>query len=64
MRISDNGTDRDMTTKEEAAHKAALAAIQADEQKATDRQTADAAKKQTVLTKLGITADDLKTLLG
>ena len=63
-RINDNGTDRDMTEQELAAHEAwqkvALAEAKAEAESQAERVTA----KQAVLDRLGITADEAALLLG
>jgi hypothetical protein len=64
MKINDNGTDRKMTTKEEADHSATLeelAIIQQQEENAkADRQ----ALKAATLAKLGLTSDEVAALLS
>lgn len=64
MKINDNGTNRDMTEAEQTAHEAwqkiAEAEIKAEAKVAADKATA----KQAVLTKLGLTADEVAALLS
>ena len=64
MKINDNGLDRDMTAEELETHKAAIkAAVQEDNAKAkelADRQ----ALKEATLAKLGLTADEVASLLS
>lgn len=64
MKINDNGTDRDMTETEQAAHEAwqKLAAAEAEAQNKAEVDKATA--KQAVLDRLGITADEAALLLG
>lgn len=64
MKINDNGTDRDMTeteqTEYEAWQKVAAAELKAKTKADAERATA----KQSVLDRLGITADEAALLLG
>jgi hypothetical protein len=64
LKINDNGTDREMTTEEETAHKAWQKIEQneanAQAQVAADRQ----ALKTATLAKLGLTADEVASLLS
>jgi hypothetical protein len=63
-RTNDNGTDRDMTEQELAAHEAWQKVALA-EAKAQAKLDADKAKaKAALLDKLGITADEAALLLG
>ena len=64
LKINDNGKTRNMTPDEEAAHLAW--AEQFETQKAAEAEAieAKAAARQAVLDKLGLTADEAKTLLG
>jgi hypothetical protein len=64
MRISDNGVDRNMTADEETAHKEFQVRTQNEAQAIADAQTARNAQRQTVLDKLGLTADEAALLLG
>jgi hypothetical protein len=64
MKTNDNGTERDMTEAEQAAHEAWAVIAQA-EAKAQAQVVADkAAARQAVITKLGLTADEVTALLG
>ena len=64
MKINDNGTDRDMTADELATHQA-WATTKAKETQDQAKVVADrAVAKQAVLTKLGLTADEVAALLG
>jgi hypothetical protein len=64
LKINDNGTNREMTTEEETAHKAwqkiAQDEAQAQAQIVADRQ----ALKEATLAKLGLTADEVAALLS
>ena len=62
MKISDNGVDRDMTTDEETAHKAFQVTATAELKARTDAETAKQVARQTVLDKLGLTADEAASL--
>ena len=64
LRINDNGTERDMTAKEEAAHLAWAAEAQAEVEAQEQDLTARAAKRQQALDKLGLTADEAAALFG
>jgi hypothetical protein len=64
MKINDNGTEREATTTEIAYYEAWQADIEA-KKIADEKAISDAAKaKQTVLTKLGLTADEVAALLS
>ena len=64
LKINDNGTDREMTTEEETAHKAWQKTMQA-EIKAQAQAVADReALKEATLAKLGLTADEVAALLS
>ena len=64
MKINDNGVDRDMTEAEQAAYEA-WAKIAAAEAKAQAQVVADkAAARQAVITKLGLTSDEVAALLS
>ena len=64
MKINDNGIDRDMTETELAEYQA-WAKIAQLEAKAQDKaQAAKVAARQSVLDKLGITAEEAAVLLG
>jgi hypothetical protein len=64
LKINDNGTDRDMTADEEAAHKAWQKIAEAEAKARLDAQAAKIAARQAVLDKLGLTADEAAALLG
>ena len=64
LKINDNGIDRDMTTDEEAAHKAWQKIAQAEAKARLDAQAAKVAARQAVLDKLELTADEAAALLG
>ncbi len=64
MRTNDNGVERDMTEAEQIAHEAWAKLAQA-EAKAQAKAAADkATARQAVITKLGLTADEVAALLG
>ena len=64
MRINDNGVDRDMTADELTTHQA-WATTKAKETQDQAKVVADrAVAKQAVLTKLGLTADEVAALLS
>jgi len=63
-KINDNGTTRNMTAEEEAAHLAWVEQIQAQAQAEADAIKAKAAAKASALAKLGLTADEAAALLG
>ena len=64
LKINDNGTDREMTTDEETAHKAwqkiEQAETKAQAQAIADRETL----KKATLAKLGLSADEVAALLS
>ena len=64
LKINDNGTTRNMTPDEEAAH--LVWAEQFETQKTIEANAAEAkaAARQAVLDKLGLTADEAAALLG
>jgi hypothetical protein len=64
LKINDNGTDRNMTPAEEAAHLAWAEIAQAEKQTELDEAAAKAAAREAVLDKLGLTADEAAALLG
>ena len=64
MRINDNGIDRDMTADEVTAHQAFQVTATAELKARTDAETARQVARQTVLDKLGLTADEAQALLG
>ena len=64
LKINDNGTERDMTAKEEAAHLAWAAVAQAEVEAQEQDDTARAAARQSALDKLGLTADEAAALFG
>ncbi len=64
MNINDNGLDREMTETEVATYEAWHKEVAANK-KAKTKAAADKAKaKQTVLDRLGITADEAQLLIG
>ena len=64
LKIDDNGTTRNMTPDEEAAHLAWAVIAEAEAQARADAETAKAAARQAVLDKLGLTADEAAALFG
>ena len=64
LKINDNGTNRNMTKEEEAAHLAWAKIAQAETETQIAAQTAKAEARQAVLNKLGLTADEAAALLG
>ena len=63
-KINDNGTERNMTAAEEAAHLAWAEQAQAEAEAQAEAQTAKQTARQAVLDKLGLTADEAAALLG
>jgi len=64
LKINDNGTDRNMTAAEEAAHLAWAETAQAEAEAQAEAVEAKAAARQAVLDKLGLTAEEAAALLG
>ena len=64
MKITDNGTDRDMTKDEETAYLANAKIATTEAKTAADALEARQAARQAVLNKLGLTADEAAALLG
>ena len=64
LKINDNGTDRNMTASEEAAHLAWAVIAQTETEAQEQDNTARAAARQAVLDKLGLTADEAAALFG
>lgn len=64
LKINDNGTDRDMTAEEEAAHLAWAAEAQAEAQAQAEAVEAKVAARQAVLDRLGLTEQEAQLLLG
>lgn len=64
LKVNDNGTDRNMTKDEEAAHLAWAEQAQAEAEAQAKAAEARAAARQAVLDKLGLTADEAAALLG
>jgi len=60
MKICDNGTIREMTTSEKQEQEK----VYAEAETRTAAQAAKTAARQTVLDKLGLTADEAAALLG
>jgi len=64
MKTNDNGTDRDMTETEQAAHKAWAVIAQGEAKAQAEAEADKAAARQAVLDKLGLTANEATALLG
>jgi hypothetical protein len=64
IKINDNGTERNMTAKEETAYLAWAEIAQAEALAQANAQAAKAEARQAVLDKLGLTADEAAALLG
>lgn len=64
LKINDNGTTRDMTPDEEAAHLAWAETAKAEAEALKQDLTARAVKRQQALDKLGLTADEVAALFG
>lgn len=64
LKINDNGTTRDMTPDEEAAHLAWAAEAQAEAEATIAAIEAKDAAKASALAKLGLTADEATALFG
>jgi hypothetical protein len=64
IKINDNGTERNMTAKEETEYLAWVVEAQAEAQARADALAAKQAARQIVLDKLGLTADEAQALLG
>ena len=64
LKINDNGTDRNMTADEEAAHKAWQQVAQAEAQARADAAEAKQVARQAVLDRLGLTEQEAQLLLG
>ena len=64
LKINDNGTDRNMTADEEAAHKAWQQVAQAEAQAQADTVEAKQVARQAVLDRLGLTEQEAQLLLG
>ena len=64
LKMNDNGTNRNMTKAEEAAHLAWTEEAQAEAQARADALASKQAARQAVLDKLGLTADEAQALLG
>lgn len=63
-KINDNGTTRDMTPAEEAAHLAWAETANAETQAQAAALKAKSEAQQAVLDKLGLTTDEAAALLG
>ena len=63
-KTNDNGVDRAMTEKETADHVAFLDASKLEDAAIAKAQADKAAARQAVLTKLGLTADEVAALLS
>ena len=64
MRISDNGTDREMTAAELVIHAAEQEMAQTELAKENAAKLAKQVARQAVLDKLGLTQDEAQALLG
>ena len=64
LKINDNGTTRNMTPDEEAAHLAWAEQFEAQRAAEIEAVEAKAAARQAVLNKLGLTADEAAALFG
>ena len=64
MKTNDNGTNRDMTEAEQAAHEAYLVIAQAEAEANAQAEAAKVSARQAVLDKLGLTANEAAALLG
>lgn len=64
MRINDNGIDRDMTAEEEAAYWELDAAYQAEQERIAAEQAAAIEARKEPLRRLGLTEDEINTVLG
>lgn len=64
MKTNENGTDRDMTETELAEYTAWKKEVAASKKAKADAETAKAIARQTVLDKLGLTADEIAALLS
>jgi hypothetical protein len=64
MKTNDNGVNRDMTADEIDAYNDFMQTQAAEIQEQAAAQAAKAAARQTVLDKLGLTADEAAALLG
>jgi hypothetical protein len=64
LKINDNGTDRNMTKAEEAAHLAWAEQAQAEAEAEAEAKAAKAEARRAVLDKLGLTADEAAALFG
>ena len=64
IRINDNGTERNMTSAEEAEYLAYASARQAEAEAQAEAQAERAILRTALLTRLGITSDEAKLLLG
>jgi hypothetical protein len=64
MKITIDGVTRNMTADEVATHEAGQALAAADAQEIAEKIATKNAARQTVLDKLGLTADEAAALLG
>jgi len=64
LKTNDNGTDRDMTAEEQAAHLAFIEQIEAETQARLEADQTKAAARQAVLDKLGLTDEEAGALFG
>jgi len=63
MKTNDNGIERDMTETEIEAYEIVKADLEKRAKERTKAEAAQATARQTVLTKLGLTADEAALLL-
>jgi hypothetical protein len=64
MKIHDNGIDRDMTAEEEESYLAFVEKVQSDDETFEREQKEKAELKITTLAKLGLTAEEVASLLS
>jgi hypothetical protein len=64
MRTNDNGVERNMTEAEQAAHQEWAVIAQSEAEARSEAEAAQAAARQAVLDKLGLTANEAAALLG
>jgi predicted GIY-YIG superfamily endonuclease len=64
MKIHDNGIDRDMTAEEEESYLAFVEKVQSDDKAFEREQKEKAELKITTLAKLGLTAEEVASLLS
>jgi len=64
MKTNDNGIDRDMTEAEQTAHETWSAIAQGEAEAQAKAEADKATARQAVMTKLGLTADEVTALLS